>query len=103
MEWMSNAQNQLQALATEQARKKLPKESKPHRWGYTRWADQYYIQEYLKQHDFPLMLGHPQSPEPDQFESAREDSEEESMSMEMDTDDSTETRVTTSMETDHTV
>ena len=98
---MSNTQNRLQALATEQARKKLPKESKPHGWGYTHWANQYCIQEYLKQHGSPLMLGHPQSPEPDQFESAREDSEEESMSMEMDMDGSTQTRVTTGMETDH--
>ena len=49
------------------------------------------------------MLGHLHSLDCDQFESARENSEYESTSTVTDKDDSTETGVTTGMETDHKV
>ena len=45
----------------------------------------------------------PQSIGPDQFDSARENSDDESMQTDANTDDSGETGTTTGMETDHTM
>ena len=99
MEWMSNAQNWLQALAAEEAMKRLLKQPKSCRWDYTCWADQYYVQEYLKQWDTPLMLAHPKSLGADQFESTKEDSDNESTSTDTDTEGSGETGTSTGTET----
>ena len=96
---MSIAQNWLQALAAEEAMKRLLKQPKFRRWGYTCWADQYYVQKYLKQWDTPLMLARSKSLEPDQFESTKEDSNNESMSADTDAEGSGESGTSTRTET----
>ena len=45
MEHINNAQNRLQALATKEAKKKLPHEQKLCGQGYTSRADQYFVQD----------------------------------------------------------
>ena len=98
---MANAQNRLQALATEEARKKLPKELKPQGSGYTSSVDQYFVQEYMK--NWNLLGTRPRTPEMDQFESAREDSQDESTDTDSGSTGSKGVGTTTRMETDHTV
>ena len=101
MEQMSNAQNQLQALAANKARRKLLRDPESQGWGHARRTNQYFAKEYLKQMDTPFLLAWPQSPEPDQFESVRKNCEDESTPTDTDMDDSGETGTTTRMETNH--
>ena len=101
IECMNNAQNWLQALAAKEAEKKIPYEQRPHRQGYTHRADWYFVQEYLRHRDVPLMLAQLNSPEGNQFKYAREDSKE-STQTDTDTDNSEATSTTTRTKTDHT-
>ena len=61
-------------------------QSSPQGRGMTRWADRFFVQQQLKEMNFdeptfvqrPTLLGaQPESPEREQFDSSREDVEEE--------------------------
>ena len=77
--------NALALAPAAKARPAMPQRS-PRRQGMTRWADQYFVQQQLGEMNLeesafvqcPTLLGtQPDSPEREQFDSAREDAKEE--------------------------